>query len=256
MGSHDPISHSQSPISLPAEVREVTDGLVASLGDDLRAVLWHGSFARGEAGLASDHDLIVILRRADDDVLLRMRAVFKGRRNWSTFVQTEEELRQYPRDGRLQFHFGVIPLYGDFEPPPYTREDLVDEIRVLARQIRFESRYRLLHKEPLYAEMEPHYAGFLRQRTARMLGYAVKWAVLALKARELLAGRTYPITRAELRERLADPADTAIVDTASRWPELKIQCEANPVPLALQLDAFARRLVAVIETETGGHSER
>lgn len=30
------------------EVREVADALIDTLGDDLRALLWHGSFARGE----------------------------------------------------------------------------------------------------------------------------------------------------------------------------------------------------------------
>src|SRR3990172_3223183 len=96
--SPPPISRFGSPISLPAEVREVADALIAALGEDLRALLWHGSWARGEAKPDSDHDLIIILRRADDSVLMRLREVFKGRRNWSTFVQTEEELRQYPTD--------------------------------------------------------------------------------------------------------------------------------------------------------------
>ncbi|HEU4759115.1 MAG TPA: nucleotidyltransferase domain-containing protein, partial [Dehalococcoidia bacterium] len=61
---------------LPGEVRDAVDALTAALGDDLAALLWHGSFARGEAKADSDHDLIIILRRIDDDVLLRMRDVF------------------------------------------------------------------------------------------------------------------------------------------------------------------------------------
>jgi predicted nucleotidyltransferase len=230
--------------TVPREVREVAGALVDALGDDLKALLWHGSYARGEAGPGSDHDLIIVLRRAGDDVLLQMREVFRGRANWSTYVQTEEELRQYPRDGRLQFHFGAVLLHGDFDPPPFTREDVIDEIRVLARQVRFEARYRLLHKEPLNAEAESEFARFQRQRTVRMLGYALKWAVLALKARELLEGRTYPITRAELRARLSDPADIAIVGTQARWHELVDGYATDPVPLALQLDAFAARIVS------------
>lgn len=34
---------------VPAEVREVADALIAAPGDDLRALLWHGSFAPGLA---------------------------------------------------------------------------------------------------------------------------------------------------------------------------------------------------------------
>jgi predicted nucleotidyltransferase len=79
---------------LPDEVADVLDRLIASLADDLRAVYWHGSSARGEAKPWSDHDMIIVLR---------------GRKDWSTFVRTEDELRQYPSEGRPQWHFGLVP---------------------------------------------------------------------------------------------------------------------------------------------------
>jgi hypothetical protein len=229
------------------EVRQVADALVATLGDDLRALLWHGSFARGEANPNSDHDLIIILRRIDDDLLLRMQEVFRGRPNWSTFVQSEAELLQFPDDGRLQFHFGFQKLYGDFEPPPWTRENILAELRAFARSIRFECRYRLLHKQPEGSSTEGRFAAFQGYRNARMLGYAAKWAVLALRARELLEGRPYPVTRAELRARLSDPNELAVLEIVERWQELRPRYEEEIGPLALQLDAFARRLVAWLE---------
>ncbi len=235
--------------SVPAEVREVADELIAALGDDLAALLWHGSYARGEAKPDSDHDLIIILRRLDDAILRRMEAIFHGRQNWSTFVQTEEDLRQYPQDGRLQFHFGLVPLFGDFEPPPFTRENVLADLRTLARDIRFQCRYRLLHKEPDYAKMDEHLAGFSRARNARMLRYAAKWAVLALKTRELLYDRSYPVTRDDLRHRLTEPDELAIVDTVENWAGLRPGYEQDITPLALMLDAFARKLVAWLEAE-------
>jgi len=238
------------------EVRQVADALVATLGDDLRALLWHGSFARGEANPNSDHDLIIILKRIDDDLLLRMQEVFRGRPNWSTFVQSEAELHQFPDDGRLQFHFGFQKLYGDFEPPAWTRQNILAELRAFARSIRFECRYRLLHKQPEGSSTEGRFAAFQSYRNARMLGYAAKWAVLALRARELLEGRPYPVTRAELRARLSDPDELAVLEIVERWQELRPRYEEEIGPLALQLDAFARRLVSVIEQETGGHSDR
>lgn len=240
--SEDEPASFQLPVSnLPSEVREVVDSLIACVGDELAAIYWHGSYARGEAKPDSDHDLIIVLKRADDDVLLRMADVFRGRHDWSTFVQTEEELRQYPRDGRLQFHFGGVPLYGRIEPPPFTREDVANEIRAFARDIRFECRYRLLHAEPLYSDMS---AEFQRARNARMLRYAAKLAVLALKARELLEGREYPKTREELRERLSDADELAVLDTLENWAELRAKYEEDRRPLALLLDRVARRLVA------------
>jgi len=229
--------------SLPDEVREVADALIAALGEDLRALLWHGSFARGEAGPESDNDLIIVLRRIEDDVLHSLRDVFRDRRNWSTFVQSEEELRQFPDAGRLQFHFGLVPLYGDFEPPPFTPENVVADLRRLASDISFQCRYRLLHKQPENAPTDKRVAAVQGYRNARMLWYAAKMAVLALKARELMDGRDYPATRAELRARLSDAGELAILDTVERWPELRERYEADITPLALQLDAFARRLV-------------
>ena len=198
--------------------------------------------------LFRSHDLVIILKRIDDEVLLRMRKVFRGRANWSTFVQSEEELRQYPLHGRLQFAEGTRLLYGAFELPPVTREHVLDEIRSLARNIRFECRYRLLHKEPEYAGMDERLRGFLRARNLRMLHYAAKLAVLALKARELLDGRPYPATRAELRERLRDPEDVGIVDLVEGWPQPRESYPGDLTELALQLDSCARRLVAQLPT--------
>jgi hypothetical protein len=231
------------------EVREVADALLEALGDDLRALLWHGSFARGEAGPDSDHDLIVVLRQAGDGVLLRMRDVFEGRRNWSTFVLTEEELGQYRPDGRLQFHYGFVTLHGEFEPPPWTREAGLADLRTLASEIRFQCRYRILHKSAGRVADDETTRRFERRRDVRMLHYAAKWAVMAMKARELVDGRTYPETRAELRERLRDEEDVAIVDVVERWAELEAGFAADITPLALRLDAFARRLVSSLPAE-------
>lgn len=234
---------------LHPEVREVADAIVAALGDDLRALLWHGSFARGEAKPDSDHDLIIILKRIDDGVLLRLHEIFRGRANWSTFLQSEEELRQYPPDGRFQFHFGLVPLYGDFQPPPWTRQNILADLRALARNIRFECRFRLLHRQPDDTPREKRFADFERYRNLRMLWYAAKMAVMALKSREALHGRSYPETRAELRARLTDTEELAIVDLVDRWTELCSRYEADITPLALQLDAFARRLVSQLPEE-------
>lgn len=234
---------------LPAEVREVADRLNVALGDDLGALLWHGSYARGEAKADSDHDLIIVLKRIDDGVLLRMREVFQGRANWSTLVLTEQELRQYPVAGRLQFTYGAKLLYGDFDPPEMTRERVIDEIRGLARDIRFECRYRLLHKEQARAPADERMAVFQQGRNWRMLGYAAKWAVLALKARELLAGRPYPLTRDELRARLGDPKEIAIVDLVENWPPPGGPYPRELAEVALRLDACARGLVAWLEAE-------
>lgn len=234
---------------VPPEVQEVLDQLITSLGDELRAVFWHGSWARGEAKPWSDHDMMIVMKRLDDDLLLRLKAIFSGRKDWSTYVRTEAELRQHPSEGRPQFHFGLVPLYGDFEPPPLTREHIIDELRILALNISFEARYRLYHREPLYEMIDQHWANFLTQRTARMLRYSAKLAILAMKARELLADHEYPVSSADLRTRISDPHELWIIDTVEHWNEAVVEFEADPDPLALRLDAFARNLVAWLDAE-------
>ncbi len=146
--------------------------------------------------------------------------------------------------GRLQLAYGTQLLHGEYEPPEITRDHVLDEIRYLARNIRFECRYRLLHREPKFDYMDEHYRGFLRARNLRMLFYAAKLTILALKARELLHDRSYPVTAWELRQRLTDPEEVAIVDLVEEWPEPRESYAGDLTELALRLDACARRLVA------------
>jgi len=237
-------------VTPPAEVREVADAIIAKLGDNLSALLWHGSWARGEQTAESDHDMIVVVRQMDDETLFGLREVFEGRSGWSTYVKTEQELRQYPLTGRLQFHYGSVTLYGGIEAPPMTREGLIEDLRRAAVDIQHESRYRLIHVGggQMYAGMDPAYP---RLRIARWMYYQAKLAVLALKARELLRGRSYPETRHELRERLTDEDELGIVDTIDLWAELRAGFEEDVMPLALQLDSVMRGLVAELDAGLG-----
>jgi hypothetical protein len=230
-----------APPGLTPEVHEVADSLVTTLGQDLQALLWHGSWARGEQTTESDHDLIVVVKRLDDDILMRLRALFAGRSRWSIYLKTAEELRQYPLTGRLQFHHGFKTLYGTVEPPRLLQEGLLEDLRRLAVDIQHECRYRLIHgsrkiDSGLAAE-------FVRLRNARWMYYQAKLAVLAMKAREVYAGRSYPATRAELRDRLSDANEVWVLDVVDRWPEWRGRVEEDSAPLALRVDAFARKLV-------------
>jgi predicted nucleotidyltransferase len=218
-------------VALPKAVQDVLDECVAAFGENLKAALWHGSWARGEARPGSDHDLILIFRRVDDGVLLTLRDIFRERENWSTYVRSEAELRQTPADRHLQFAFGFRLLHGDFEPLPVSRENVLAEMRSLADEISFQCRYRLVHK----------HADWPRQ--VHMMQYMAKNCLLIMKARHLLHHGHYPETRAELRSIVDDPAELEIIDWVERWEELRPGFEADPAPLMLHLDTFARRLV-------------
>jgi hypothetical protein len=213
------------------------DECVARFGGNLEAILWHGSRARGEGNAASDDDLILILKRIDEAVLLALQDVFKERENWSTYIRSEEELRQLPLDRRLQFAHGFRVLHGGFEPLRPTRQELLAELRSLAEEITFQCRYRLIHK----------HADWPRQ--VRMMHYMAKNAILAMKARHLLYHGHFPETRAELLPLVQDPAEQEIIDWVERWAELKAGFEADPRPLILRLDAFARRLLESLREE-------
>ena len=230
---------------VPGEVRGVADDLIAALGDDLAALLWHGSWAAGEQTPESDHDMIVVLKTVDDDVLKSIERIFRGRSGWSTFVKSEQELRQYPLSGRLQFHYSFVTLHGGIDAPPVTRGGLSQDLRTWAATINHECRYRIIHgaaREDSDAE-----TGFIRRRNARWMYYQAKIAVMAIKARELLLGRDYPANRAELRERLTDPEELSIVDSVDGWHELREQAEDDFVPTALLLDRFARNVVRQLD---------
>jgi hypothetical protein len=238
-------SETRAGVDLPPEVKEVSHSLIETLGDNLTALLWHGSWARGEQTPESDHDLIVILKQIDADVLERIAEVFAGRALWSTYVKTEEELRQYPSTGRLQFYYGAVALYGEFEPPPITREGLLEDVRRLATDVAHEARYRIIHGRG--RELRGMDAEYSHVRTARWLYYQTKMMLLALKSREVLRGADYPATRAELRSRLTDPDEIAIIDTIERWAGLRPGYERDFTPLAILLDRVVRSLVHELE---------
>ena len=131
------------------------------------------------------------------------------------------------------------------------REGLIEDLRRAAVDIQHEARYRLVHGSDAgktYDGIDPVY---VRMRVARWLYYQAKLALLALKARELLRGNSYPLTRAELRERLADENELAILDTIELWPELRAGFEEDATPLALNLDSVMRALVAELDAGLG-----
>ncbi|MCH7810993.1 MAG: hypothetical protein IH863_10490 [Chloroflexi bacterium] len=229
---------------LPEEERAVAEALIAALGDDLAALGWQGSWARGEANEESDHDLFVVMRRLDSELLGKLARAFTGKQaQWSTYVKTEEELRNYPAHGRCQFRYGMALIYGDFEPPPIQRENLLADIRYFATEIAHDARYRVIHKAgPEQASDDP-------ERHGRILYYRAKMALLAMKSRELLHGRDYPETREALRERTTDDVELALIDLVDLWPEFKPLYERDFVPLALLLDRFVRKLVSELPAE-------
>jgi predicted nucleotidyltransferase len=232
---------------LPAEERDVAVALIQTLGDDLAALGWQGSYARGEAHDESDHDLFLVMKRLDSELLGKLADIFEGREGWSAFIKTEEELRQYPMSGRLQFHYGMSLVHGDFERPPIGRAEILNEIRSFAIDIEHECRYQLIHSARM--PRDPAFAAHDAQRHARLLHYFAKMGLLAMKARELLDGRDYPLTREALRERIADEVELAVIDVVDLWPEFKPLYEADFVPLALLLDRFVRKLVSELPDE-------
>ena len=227
---------------LPDEERQVAEALIAALGDDLAALGWQGSWARGEANEESDHDLFVVMRRLDSDLLGTLARAFIGKQaQWSTYVKTEEEMRNYPAHGRCQFRYGMSLIYGDFEPPPVQRENFLADMRYFATEIAHDARYRVIHKAG-QASDDPETHG-------RILYYRAKMALLAMKSRELLHGRDYPETREALRERITDDVELALIDLVDLWPEFKPLYERDFVPLALLLDRFVRKLVSELPAE-------
>lgn len=232
-----------APRDLPEEERAVAGALITALSADLTALAWQGSWARGEANAESDHDLFLVMTRIDEELIGKITEAFAGREHWSAYIKTKEELQQYPAHGRLQFWHGMSLLHGDFQQPPVARENILADLRYFAVEIGHEARYRLVHDRGLER------ASADSARHGRILYYRAKMALLAMKSRELLDGREYPLTRAELRERTTDPDELAIIDVVERWPEVKGDYERDFAPLGLLLDRVVRKLVSELPAE-------
>jgi hypothetical protein len=236
-------------VTVPKNVQQVVDECVTRFDDNLACALWHGSRARGEATAASDDDLILIFHRIDDGVLLGLREIFLRPEldTWSAYVLSVDELRAYPRDGRLQFHYGHRVLHGHFDPPPLNRDNLLADLRAIAREIRSYCRHPFLHHA--LAQHQPDTV-----RTAHLMYYMAKNAVTAMKARHLLHHGHFPETRAELRPLIEDPRECQIIDWVEHWHAIRPTFEADPTPLMLHLDAFARRLLESLHEELGSRN--
>lgn len=215
--------------AVPRNVQEVVEECVDRLGDNLRAVLWHGSRARGEGGDTSDDDVILILRRIDDGVLLSLREMFfaAGRGKWSSYALSEAEFQKLPINKRFRFAHGFQVLHGDFEPLSLSREEVLAYLRSCTREVVVQSRNRLIHKN-----------------TSLPIMYRVaKFAVFAMKARHLLHSGHWPETRAELLPLIEDPNERTVIDWVERWAELSPEFKRDPVSFLLHVDAVGRRII-------------
>jgi hypothetical protein len=198
------------------------------LGDGLRAVLWHGSAVPGEPPVVCDEDVTLVLRRVDDAALLALRDALRalGEPRPSVFVASGNEVRHSPFDRRLRFAGGYRAVHGAFDSLPLPRACLLGELRQQLRDVSFQCRDRLIHGKP----------------PMRVMRLSACRAAAAMRAHHLL-------DRGELLESLDDIAaavdgdDRSIVDWLRRWPELKPRFAADPTPVLLQLDAFARRRI-------------
>lgn len=215
--------------AVPPQVKAAVDELAARFDTNLRAVLWHGSSARGEAQAESDEDLILLFRTVDESVLLGLRSTFleAARKGWSTYVLSDSEFRQMPASRRLYFGQGFRVLHGEFEPMRLSQADILAYLRERAREVLYQCRDRLINKE----------------RPLPTMRRMAKYAVFLMKARYLYEHGHYPLTRAELLSLVDDPDERQIIEWVERWAEVRPRFEDDAVPLILRLDAFARGLL-------------
>jgi hypothetical protein len=217
-------------IAVPPQIEEVVRELASEHGENLRAVLWHGSRARGEAQAGSDEDLILLFHEVDDGVLLRLRHTFleAGRIGWSTYILSDAEYRQVPADRRNYFAIGSRLLYGEFEFVQLSQADLLAHLRSRCREILYQCRDRLINKKHALPTIH------------RM----AKFAVFLTKIRHLYLHGTYPLTRAELLDVVDDQEARQIIEWVERWDDVPPQLEDDITPLILTIDSYVRRLVA------------
>jgi hypothetical protein len=124
----------------------------------------------------------------------------------------------------VRYATGYRVVHGAFEPAVLPRACLLGELRQQLRDASFQCRDRLVHGK------RPH----------RVMRVSARRAVAAMRVHRLLDREELPETLDDIAAAVNDD-DRMIIDWVRRWPELQPSLVADPVPVLLQLDAFARR---------------
>ena len=224
-----------------AEVERLLKSFVSLLkkayGKNLVFIIHHGSWATGEAKPNSDVDTLVMLEKISRKELDALRAVLNQERyrKMTVLLFSRLDIDNFIPFSRHQFHYGAKLLYGECPLPQPTREEMIIEIKKIADEVGFWSKF-------LYTHLH------LAENVARKMYWRFKEAIIALKVYVQWKTGEFPLTKARLKELLIDPKDKEIVTIIEGWDKNRQKYEKNPNPLLIKGLEFSQRILKRVDT--------
>jgi len=185
-------------------------------GKNLIFIIHHGSWATGEASPESDVDTLVMLEKVTKRELDRLRHILNEERyqKMTVLLFSRLDMDNFIPFARHQFHYGARLLYGKCPLPEPTREEMIIEIKKIADEVGFWSKY-------LYTHLH------LAENVVRKMYWRFKEAIIALKVHVQWKTGEFPVTRRRLKELLDDPKDKEIVQIIEQWEKNKDEYEKD-----------------------------
>jgi predicted nucleotidyltransferase len=204
-------------------------------GKNLVFIIHHGSWATGEANPESDVDILVMLEKITKKELVKLRNILNKREfeKFTVLLFSRLDMDNFIPFSRQQFHYGAKVLYGKCPLPEPTREEMLIEIKKIADEVGFWSKYLYTHQKQA-------------ENIVRKMYWRFKEAIIALKVYTHWNTGEFPLTKKRLKELLNDSKDKEIVIIIENWEKNKDKYEKNPDPLLIKGLDFSQRILKKI----------
>jgi predicted nucleotidyltransferase len=208
-------------------------------GKNLVFIIHHGSWATGEASLDSDIDTLVMLEKITKRELAKLRDILNKKEfeKFTVLLFSRLDMDNFIPFSRQQFHYGAKILYGKCPLPEPTREEMLLEIKKIADEVGFWSKYLFTHQKQA-------------ENIVRKMYWRFKEAIIALKVYIHWKTGVFPVTKKRLKELLNNPKDKEIVEIIENWEKNKDKYEKNPDPLLIKGLNFSQRVLKKINKRT------
>jgi predicted nucleotidyltransferase len=208
-------------------------------GKNLVFIVHHGSWATGEASPDSDVDNLVMLEIITKNELAKLRDILNENEfeKFTVLLFSRLDMENFIPFSRQQFHYGARVLYGECPLSEPTREEMLIEMKKIADEVGFWSKFLYTHQKQA-------------ENIVRKMYWRFKEAIIGLKVYIHWKSGEFPVTRKRLKESLKDPRDKEIVTIIEDWEKNEDKYEKNPDPLLVKGLNFSQRLLRKIDKKT------
>jgi predicted nucleotidyltransferase len=219
-----------------ALLEDFVELLKKTYGKNLVFIIHHGSWATGEAGPESDIDTLVMLEKITKRELDKLRGMLSQKKyqKLTVLLFSRLDMDNFIPFSRHQFHYGAKLLYGRCPLQKPTRREMIIEIKKIADEVGFWSKYLYTHQH-------------LAENVVRKMYWRFKEAVIALKVYVQWKTGDFPTTRKRLKQLLTDPKDKEIVTMIEQWDRNKDRYERDADLLLKKGLDFSQRILKKID---------